>query len=725
MKVNVEKTSRMEMGSRAILYMAITLVVLIVVLWGAIYLITIREEEKTLDSVIQRSETIATFFEQHAAATFRYADDYIKTVRKIYLQDGSFASMQKYMAEIPPNSNILSHITIMNADGVPQLISTGVSEKKIKPGTHARDRDYFIFQKSNNEDSVFISVARKGRNTGLVTVRLVRRISNSAGEFRGLIFAAVKVSQLLNFFETTRLGPQSSATLVGLDKQIRIRQSQNGLEGAGKKIPKSKLWSNLANNDTGIYYQTSIIDEIPRIWTYHKVKDYPLVAVVGASIPDMLESLADVKQFRYTVAVLISIIGGILFLLARRAIVNTKLGIEIEERKIAEIRLHEAKEIAEKANHAKSEFLSSMSHELRTPMNSILGFGQMLEQNPNEPLSKVQQKCVGQILRGGEYLLYLIDQVLDLAKIEAGKMIFSPEHVRLEDLCQECLTLIDEQARQRGLTIESDLDTASNIRADYNRFRQVLLNLLSNAIKYNREGGKLTIACRDTSDNMIRVSVSDTGEGISKDHQSRLFEPFNRLGYESGEIEGTGIGLTIAKKLIEGMGGRIGFESEVGKGSTFWVEMPTMDDATQKISAPEIDLIGNDYQAPAVKKSTVLYIEDNKANLQLMEMIIDNIGGLTLISAYDAELGLEIAELRQPDMILLDIGLPGMDGLSAKKALDMNNRTKDIPVIAISAAAMQSDIDKGMAAGFEAYLTKPLMVQEVIEIIQKILNIED
>lgn len=385
--------------------------------------------------------------------------------------------------------------------------------------------------------------------------------------------------------------------------------------------------------------------------------------------------------------------------------------------------LRVAMEEADKANQAKSEFLSSMSHELRTPMNAILGFGQMLEINPKEPLTAEQKNCVDHIMGGGNHLLELIDQVLDLATIEAGKLKISLEEIELDKVCRESLALIEKSARDRGLNIESDVEESHCIKADYTRFKQVLLNLLSNAVKYNREGGRILLASKDVPDNIVRISVTDTGAGIPPDLRDRLFEPFNRLGRESSDIKGTGVGLTITKQLVEAMDGHIGLESEVEKGSTFWVEFPSIEcTGVKKMEHDEVSEEGEHREQP-YSVSTVLYIEDNPDNLNLMEVIIGSMDGVSMISAHNAELGMSMAEEKQPDLILMDINLPGMDGIAAKKILSTIDRTKDIPVVAVSAAAMKSDIDKGMAAGFKEYLTKPFDVTEIVEVIKKELGV--
>ena len=306
-------TNRLLAGLRPSHYL-VGAVVLLFVIWLGTYNHLSTEKTEALESAEVQSTRHATFFERHAATTFHYADDYIKAVRRIYLREGTLDAVRKYMAEVPPATTVLSHITLMNANGVPELISTGIEEKKIKPGTHARDRDYFKFQKSATGDEAYISVARKGRNTGIVTVRLVRRLPGPVGRFQVVIFAAVKATQLLSFFDTTRMGPNSSATLVGLDMIIRLRSAQ----GMGKKITGSRLWENLAKNPTGIYRHTSIIDGVPRMWAYRRVAEFPLVAVIGTAIPDILDAFDRERRQDLGVAGLTSLVVMVLTLLALR-----------------------------------------------------------------------------------------------------------------------------------------------------------------------------------------------------------------------------------------------------------------------------------------------------------------------------------------------------------------------------------------------------------------------
>lgn len=404
--------------------------------------------------------------------------------------------------------------------------------------------------------------------------------------------------------------------------------------------------------------------------------------------------------------------------------VGIQLG-RVAERVEAEEKLFKAKEEAESANQAKSDFLSAMSHELRTPMNAILGFGQMLDFNPKEPLTEAQKDCVRHIMKGGQHLLELINDILELAKIEAGKVKLSIEDVSSALVLDECLPLIASMAEKRGIDISVPGPVAEvpSVRADYTRLKQVLLNLMSNAVKYNRKNGKVTISFEEAAGNMLRIAVTDTGEGIPEDQQSELFKPFSRLGAENSEIEGTGIGLVVSKNLIEIMNGAIGLKSEVGKGSTFWIELPqTQRDhgeaaATIAAATAQVEAEG---RLPSMS-GTLLYVEDNPENLKLMELIVSRVEGLSMISTHTGELGIELARAEKPDVIILDINLPGMNGIEAVKNLHECESTNKIPVLAISAAATEKDIEKGLEAGFLRYLTKPVQVPQVINAIESAL----
>lgn len=402
----------------------------------------------------------------------------------------------------------------------------------------------------------------------------------------------------------------------------------------------------------------------------------------------------------------------------KRAYIGT-VGVirDIAKRKEVELQLQQAKEYSDRANKAKSEFLSAMSHELRTPLNSILGFAQLMQFNDKEPLGPSQSSSVAHIIQGGNHLLTLINEILDLAQIEAGRVKVELESISLMPLLQECVNLIQSQMAYRNVEIKLPEENAHwTVYVDQCRLRQILLNLLSNAVKYNREGGIVEISIEQQSES-FKLNVKDSGMGIAKHKQEELFKPFSRLGAEMTDIEGTGIGLTVCRQLIDLIGGEIGFESEEYVGSTFWVTLPKgeLDEEAQ----PQ----NNQHKATLPSFSgTVLYVEDNANNLMLMEMIVQGIKGLRLISAKTAEIGLELAVNEQPDLIILDINLPGMSGLEAVRLLAQDLQTSHIPVIALSASATQEDIEKGMNAGFRYYLTKPMQILEVVEVIRSILQ---
>jgi signal transduction histidine kinase/AmiR/NasT family two-component response regulator len=389
------------------------------------------------------------------------------------------------------------------------------------------------------------------------------------------------------------------------------------------------------------------------------------------------------------------------------------IGTDNSVRKRVELELNKAMALAEKASLAKSDFLSSMSHELRTPLSAILGFAQLMESGSPAP-TPTQKRSIDQILKAGWYLLELINEILDLALIESGKLPMSLEPTSLSEVMRECHAMIEAQAQKRGIGVTfPQFQLSYFVKADRTRLKQVLINLLSNAVKYNRAGGSVVVDYTMSRPGCIRISVKDTGEGLSAENLAQLFQPFNRLGKESGIEQGTGIGLMVSKQLVELMQGRIGVESTVGEGSVFWFELNLTAEPTPVALAAKV--ITQARAQAGAQTRTLLYVEDNPANLMLVEDLVARRPDIRLLSAADGNHGIEIARASRPDVILMDLNLPGISGIQALKLLRADPATAHIPVVALSANAMPRDIAKGLEAGFFGYLTKPIKVNEFMD----------
>jgi len=391
------------------------------------------------------------------------------------------------------------------------------------------------------------------------------------------------------------------------------------------------------------------------------------------------------------------------------------IGTDNSARKRVEADLNEAMVAAEKANRAKTDFLSGMSHELRTPLNAILGFAQLLDSG-SPPPTPAQKRGLDQILKAGWYLLELINEILDLALIESGKVTLSREPVSLAEVMLECRAMIEPQAQKRGVGMTFPrFEIPFFVKADRTRVKQVLINLLFNAIKYNRPGGAVTVDCAEGAPGAIRISVRDTGEGLAPEQLAQLFQPFNRLGKEAGAEEGTGIGLVVTKRLVELMGGAIGADSTAGVGSVFWIELSLTPAPQLAYREAEHAALARAQAPEGTPPRTLLYVEDNPANLELVEQLIARRPDLRLLSAADGQLGIEFARAYQPEVMLMDINLPGISGLEAMKILRADPSTAHIPIIALSANAVPRDIQDSLAAGFFNYLTKPIKVSQFMD----------
>lgn len=397
---------------------------------------------------------------------------------------------------------------------------------------------------------------------------------------------------------------------------------------------------------------------------------------------------------------------------------------DITERKQHDQELFQSKLEAEKTSLAKSDFLARMSHELRTPLNSIMGFSQLLEMAAvREKYPENQVNFIEQILRAGSHLLELINEVLDLSRVESGKIETHPEPVDIKNLLNEMVAFMQPIAQKGEVIISNDteLTGCSMIKADKGLLKQCILNLLSNAIKYNQEKGEVHLHCRTMENKNIQICVTDTGPGLSEEQQASLFQPFERLGAENSEIEGSGIGLTITKKIVELMGGTVGCESQLGKGSTFFIELPVYGE--EEPSMEPVKATPRPKKAPQGKNIfKIFYIEDNQANLALIEHTLSRYSNIQLSSAFNGRQGIQKIQEYIPDLILLDMGLPDMEGLDVLRELKTNQQTKDIPIVVLSANALQSHINKSKDLGIERYLTKPIDIQEFADVINQYTN---
>ena len=402
---------------------------------------------------------------------------------------------------------------------------------------------------------------------------------------------------------------------------------------------------------------------------------------------------------------------------------------DVTERKRFEQALQEtnvemeiAKSTAEKANLAKSDFLSGMSHELRSPLNAILGFAQLMEKASEQP-TDLQKESISQILKAGWHLLKLINEILDLAVIESGKVSLSLEPVSLSEVFSECQAMLETVADLQGITmIFPAYDQSIFVWADQTRLKQIIINLLSNAIKYNKPNGSVEVSCVLKDNAHMRISVKDTGAGLAPDKIAQLFQPFNRLGQEASSVTGTGIGLVVTKQLAELMEGVLGVESSEGIGSVFWFELRAIAAPTRKADKAELTISPQKTTPFEIHQCTLLYIEDNLANMKLVEQLIALRKDIKLLTAVDGTLGIELARRTLPDVILMDINLPGISGIDALKILQQDPLTCKIPVVALSANAMLRDIKLGIDLGFFRYLTKPIKVNEFMETLNEALE---
>ncbi len=414
-------------------------------------------------------------------------------------------------------------------------------------------------------------------------------------------------------------------------------------------------------------------------------------------------------------------IRSVLLDVTDRRLAEQLLANEVTERERLTLALRRSKEEAEKANRAKSEFLSRMSHELRTPLNAILGFAQLLEMSA---LDRDKREAVAQILKAGQHLLGLINEVLEISRIEAGRLSFSPEAVLINSAVQETLDLLTPMAARRDIELRDEMpkDRRRHVMADQQRLKQILLNVISNAIKYNCDGGTVTISAEEIEGVRLRVKVRDTGPGIKPGSLTKLFTPFERLGAEQTGVEGTGLGLALSKRLLEVMGGAIGVENNSDRGATFWMELPLVQDPVAQLQSELPAVPAPAEPARQQRQRIVLYVEDNLSNITLIEHIIVHRPQVKLVAAMQGRLGLDLAREHRPDLILLDLHLPDISGEEVLQGIRQQPELVNTPVIVISADATRGRIERLLGMGVLDYLPKPLDIKRFLQLLDTCLS---
>jgi signal transduction histidine kinase len=544
-------------------------IILSLFVWIVSYNIVVREEEQRFEEASGQAHRIAVFFERHVVGIFQYGDAYLKLVRREFIKNYDIDQIRALMDEVPLNNSIASHITIIDENGTPLM----VSGHEIKPGTTAKDRDYFQAQKAATGDELLVSRLHKGRNSGKLIIRLVRRFEKPNGEFGGVIFLALEARHVTEFFNTMQVGPMSSATLVGTDKYVRSR-SFYGPKGPGQNISGSQIWERLQESPQGIYLQTSVVDGITRYYAYRRVPDFPLVVAIGLSVDDFQQTIEVAKLNHYSIAFLATllIIVTALFFSRQRQLLMQIEGKNRElEQRADEIEVKNSE--LQSQNAELERFNYTVSHDLKAPLVTIKGFLGLLQKDINAQDSDAMDRDVGQIGDAADQMARLLDELLELSRI--GRQMNPPENLDLSELVSEAIERVSIQIEDKGIDLRIAPDLPA-VRGDPGRLLEVFQNLVDNAAKFmgDQESPRIEIGAR-RDNGEVYCFVRDNGVGIKPEYHDRVFDLFDRL---DTRVAGTGVGLALVKRIVEVHGGRIWVESDgEGLGSTFHFTLPTAD----------------------------------------------------------------------------------------------------------------------------------------------------